>query len=81
MKPKSGFQVIIKDADGVALTESETLTLTMTSVFNHSSTGESAVKLHGDTAPGRLGSYIFQFKTTLPIPRGGSMVISLPSEL
>ena len=50
----------------------------MTKVFSHTSSGESSITVIGDTAPERLGTYVCTFKTTLPIPRGGYLKMTLP---
>ena len=81
LKPKTGFRVTTLDANGNPINASKELTLTMNNVFAHTSIGESLVKLSGDTAPERLGSYICQFKTTLPVPKGGYITLTLPKEI
>ena len=58
LKPKTGFRVTTLDANGNPINASKELTLTMNNVFAHTSIGDSLVKLSGDTAPERLGSYI-----------------------
>ena len=39
------------------------------------------MKLFGDTAKDRQGSYKCTFKTTIPIPRGGYLTLTLPDEV
>lgn len=53
----------------------------MTNLFTHQAPGGSSVLLRGDTAPERLGSYFCIFKTTLPIPKGGYISLTLPKEI
>lgn len=81
LRPRTGFKVTTMDADGNAINVTNDLTLTMTEVFTHLSAGESSVLLRGDTAPARLGSYVCQFKTTLPIPVGGYITLTLPQQI
>lgn len=81
LAPKVGFQVSTKNAIGEVLNVSDEMSLTMTKVYTQASASESSVRLSGDTAPERLGSYICTFKTTLPVPRGGSLRLTLPKEI
>ena len=81
MKPRPGIQISTLAVDGRVLNISPQLSLRMSKVFRQESPEGSSVLLRGDTAPGRPGSYVFTFKTTLPIPRGGYLVVLLPNDI
>lgn len=81
LKPMPGFRVSTLDGSKNYLNRSEDLTFTMTQIFTHSSPGDSSVQLFGDTAKDRQGSYKCYFKTTIIIPRGGYLTLTLPDEV
>jgi len=41
----------------------------------------SSVKLTEDTAVARQGTYIFTFRPELPVPAGGSLTLTIPSQI
>lgn len=81
LQRRSGFEVNTLSADGYKINTCSGLTLTIQSAFTQTNQATSTISLISDTAPGRDGTYVFTFETTLPIPEGGSLQLTIPSEV